>query len=142
LTKKKMEVQKTVIVQNQGAYSIEVLRPQLKFKPGFPYEFSVVIRKADGRLDTSSGNVEVEATFKYGKDRCTFKDSLPTGIKSLKYSFDEELELGKANFKLDIPNNTTTLSLSVTYFGSKNVVNVTRFPSRTREYLEVEVRSK
>jgi CD109 antigen len=139
LTKKLMTAEKTVTVRKEGSFNIEVQRPQLKLKPGFPYKFKVIVRQPDGSIESRNGTVIVEAQFFYSQPKCTRKGSLENEIKGFEKNIERKLTFGASNFELQVPQNTSAMTLKITYFDTTKVVNVLRFPSKTREYLEAKV---
>lgn len=141
LTKKTISVEKSVIVQKGESFQIKVFRPQLKLKPGFPYEFKVVVRKADGSLESYHGDVKIKVSFFYSLEKCSQKKPAHREIKEFARIIQKKLTAGSVNFGLDVPQNTSAMSLNIGYYDTKHTVNVLRFPSKTRDYLEAKIKT-
>lgn len=142
LTKKKMSAKKTVTIQNQGTFLIEVIRSQLKIKPGFPYDFKIVVRNPDNSLVMSDNYVEVKAYFQYDLEKCSSPEWTSQEIKNFEFNSQKKLKGGMASFSFDVSQNASSMTLTVKFFFSKKIVHVLRFPSKTREYLKARVKKK
>ena len=142
LTKKKMKAEKRVTIKEQGKFLIEVIRPQLKLKPGFPYEFRVLVRNPDNSLVSSNNKLEVKAQFYYSSEKCALNVSA-IGTTEIAESYESKgLKNGVANLSFDIAANTSGMTITFKYFDSEKIINVLRFPSKTRDYLKAEVNDR
>ena len=142
LTKKKMKAEKRVTIQNQGTFLIEVIRPQLKLKPGFPYEFRIVVRNPDNSLVSGENYVQIKVLYYYSLEKCALFNISGKKTKNYELQTQKKLKKGKANCSFDVPQNVSALTFTIEYFDSKEIVNVLRFPSKTREYLKAKVDEK
>lgn len=143
LTKRKMYVNETVTIIKKGDYNIQIIRPQLKLKPGFPYKINVVVRKRDGSFEKSATEkVRMKAQFHYSLPKCTVKGVKDESWKGFDHSEERVLKNGIAEFILEVPQNTSAMALRVSYRETQKIVNVMRFPSKSRDYLTAKLVSK
>lgn len=143
LTNKKMFVNETVIIRKKEAFLIDVIRPQARLKPGFPFKFTVLVKKGDGTFEKGGvRSVHVKAQFYYSRPKCTVKGDKSNTRSGFDHNFGKTLKNGFVDFVLDIPHNTSAVTLNVNYLDSRKTVNVTRFPSNSRDYLIATVKSK
>lgn len=143
LTKRKMYVNETVTIRKKGDFKIEIIRPQPKLKPGFPYKVNVVVRRSDGSFEESANfPVRIKAQFHYSLPKCTVKGVKEESRKGFEHNFEKGLRNGVAEFILSVPHNTSAMALSVSYLETQKTVNVMRFPSKSRDYLMAKLVSK
>lgn len=86
--------------------------------------------------------MHVKAQFYYSRPKCTVKGDKSNTRSGFDHNFGKTLKNGFVDFVLDIPHNTSAVTLNVNYLDSRKTVNVTRFPSNSRDYLIATVKSK
>lgn len=129
----------TVRVYKYKDYIVNIVREKRKFKPGSPYKFEVEVMQVDGQpAEPSSEALKLYALYHYKPLLCTPMLQTNNLMHSLDYMEQKTLVNGKARFVLNVPENTTALSISAKYFESSATVNVSRHNAGSREYLTIE----
>lgn len=138
LTGQRAFVNETVTISQ--FFKIKVDRPRQKFKPGFPYDFSVRIFKHDGSIVTTKTTlVNVKARKIEIGDKCTFsKRSVLSNSHKDKSGF---LKDGKAKFSFEISKNVKSLTLEIEYLNTRKIMEIGRVVSKSREYMLAELLS-
>lgn len=144
LTGKIMYTNETITIRKEDSFKINVIRPHMKFKPGFPFFMTVVVRRPNGAIIEKSPStpVFVMAEFFYSLPKCTLKNDKRVAINVLERNLQGQLEKGKVDFEMDVPKNTSAITITITYLSTKKVVNVMKFPTKSRDYLEAKVVDK
>lgn len=141
LTGKKQSKEEIVRVVKDGEYKIEVLRPKLKFKPGFPYDLKIVVRKPDGSMTTNSG-ITVTTTTYHSLPMCTTKAYKQNAIKRTDKDFLTSLKSGVLDLILEPPANATAITLRIKYYDTLKEINILGSITNSREYLHAEIMTK
>lgn len=139
LTKKTKKVKTTIILKDEPEFLFQVIRSTRYLKPGFPYDFKVVVRQTNGVLETGQQGVGVEAVLTLDLPRCTSFEEKENAIYKNHMFFTKRLNNSEFNLSLDIPRNTTSMLLKLDYFGAKKTEMFVRLPSICREYIHIKV---
>lgn len=143
LTGQKMTLKKSVTVHDHEDYSIELIRSQTRFKPGFPFKLQAVVKNFDGSMSSNVYEpVRLNVVYNFKPLVCSDSAKINTMLKSSNHNMEQRLKNGIAEFVLNIPENTTSFQASAEYLKAKKSINVIRVQSESREYLFVELRTK
>lgn len=139
LTGQKFTKNVSVRIHKTGDFYLEFVQTQKRFKPGYPYEFQVIVRKYDGALATDKYSpVSLKVDFFYKPLLCTPKSQLSSSITRYEANRNIFLKNGIADVKIEVPANTTAVMVSATFHDTKASLNITRHVSNSREYLIVK----
>lgn len=138
MTKRIMYANETITIGSPVGFAISVNRPKLQMKPGFPYEINVIVRGPDGKIITGK-EVKVKAELYYDYPKCTKLGDTGFTFDGFFQNKEKKLINGMAEFTIDVPKNTSAMILTVSFFDMEKTVNVTRFPSKSREYLMAKI---
>lgn len=128
----------TATVCDENCNEINFVLSHPKISPGFSYEFQVEVVK----LETSEVATETTApvivsiVYHFLDPKC---NDLSRGeeLKTLRTTHESFLNHGLANFVLDIPKNTSSITVSANFFKASKTIEITSFPSKAREYLKL-----
>jgi CD109 antigen len=138
LTAEKIRATRTVTVQRKKMFFIEVFRPKLKFKPGFPYQLTVSVLKSDRTLENYEGDIKLVVDHYYGFEKCL--NMIDDKQFNKQDTLRETLRNGRANFELEVAHNCSYINVTATYNDSERVITILKVPSNTREYLGAKVK--
>lgn len=134
---------KTVRVHHYDDFKLELFRDQKTFKPGYPYSIRAIVRKNDDSLVLDQGkSVELNLKFFLTHLKCTSKNDTNLANRLIETNKMATPKEGFATFDFIVPANATAISITASYLSAKASMNVTRFDSRTREYLFASFRNK
>lgn len=136
LTGKKANETKTIIIHEKLKHEIELIPSDIKLKPGFPFSVKAVVKNYQGMIENDDENdIEFRATYFYSQPDKAKK------LKLLSSTFSEfqSIRNGKAEFIFDVNKNVSDLMISAFYLDTHASINLTRFPSRTNEYLKLQI---
>lgn len=129
-----------VVIRNTADFNILLIPERRKFKPGFPLKVRAIVTNYEGRLEeTSIEPVSFKVTFHMLKDKCNVTQSL----QFYQHDFNKkvELEKGIAEIILEIPRETTRITLSAGYFQTNEKLTLMRFPSNSNDFLNIKLPS-
>lgn len=132
----------SVRIYRSDEYNLQIVRKEKRFKPGFPYEFKVIVYQSDGSLSNELFTpVKLKINYFYKAPKCTLLSEVGSFVRGefLRYT---PLRNGMAQFKMDVPANTTAMSLKVKFLDAEASVNVSRYESKSREYLVIKSLTK
>ena len=128
------KLKKEVRVHKNRKYFIDLSRKEKRFKPGYPYEVTAIVRNYDKIMATDRLTyVNLEVRYFYKPEICTYRDD--NAYKSYDLILAKTLTNGIADFNLDVPANTTAISIHATYCDAKQTLNIKRHDANSREYL-------
>lgn len=139
LTKKTRTAKATIIMKQEPDFLIQVFRSSRYLKPGFPYDLKVVVRQTNGELETGQQRVDVEAELTFDLPRCTSIQERDNANSKMTLFLTKRLNKSEFNLSLDIPSNTTSMRLKLTYFGAVKTEMFARLPTICREYIQAKV---
>lgn len=142
LTRRKMYVNETITVGNSGGFEIIVNRPRLKIKPGFDYEINVLVRDPYGKVVTGKNSLSLDVKLYFDNPKCVAIEDANNSFDQYTRKLKKFLQKGQADFTIAVPQNTSEMSLTLKYMDVERTINVTRFPSFSREYLLANVLTK
>jgi CD109 antigen len=141
LTKEKFIIHKAVQIHQEARFYLEVFQQQPKINPGFPYEFTIGVRKPDGSFEDYAGTVKVRAEYYYDqKCQNEDQDQEDEAIERFDLFTLETLQNGKAKFNIDVPANTTGIEFFVSYYHNEMKFTVEELPSKTNVYLRANLK--
>lgn len=126
-----------------GEHFLEIVTASKRFKPGFPYDVKVIVRKFDGTLSENKLNrVKLTTDFYYKASTCM----RPSATINLSNRFESNKETnlinGIAEFSLRVPANTTDMAITAQFFDDEVSVEVNRQESKSHEYLVLKSLTK
>lgn len=141
LTGKKANDSLTIIVHEKAKHNIQLIRSDHKLKPGFPFGIKAVVRRYDGSIEE---NQKKDLTFKLTYFYSQPKQAEQLSKKNLRFlnSTSQKsmpIKNGLAEFEVEVLKNVTGLTVTATYLDSEATLNVTKFPSKSREYLKAQI---
>lgn len=132
-----------VRVFTHAEYSVELVREQKRFKPGYPYKLKAIVRNADGTMASSEHEeVKVELHYFLKPLLCTPRGEASSLTETLDSSRSRKLVNGVADLTFNVPANTTGIMIETSYFDTKADLNIVREDSNSREYLHGKVLTK
>lgn len=142
LTGQKISRKHRTAVCNKLCHQIDFLSSKPKVKPGFNYTFQVqVLNLATMQLESGFNAIEVKVLYHFLNPKCS--DLAPfDGVAFYETTQNSLLKNGIADFSLEIPKNTSGVTITATYLNSVKSRNVMRTPSKIREYLALTVLKK
>lgn len=142
LTGQKLEGKSSVRIHEHGDVTLDLIRVEKKFKPGYPFNLKAIVRKYDGSLESNRITpVLLRIKYFFSPLMCSSKSKIDSLINSVETNKENLLSGGIAAFEIEVPQNTTAMSITAKYLYAKSSLNVTRFVSNTREYLFVSLRT-
>lgn len=134
LTGKKMNESAVINVHGKAAHKIELVSVGNKFKPGFPFSIKATILKYDESLEIRQ---DVKVKFDV-----SFYNSQSSQAQRLNINDYVQVEKSPKNgftdFNIEIPKYVEKILVKADYMSSEATLEVKRFPSKSREYLQVK----
>lgn len=139
LTKQVGLASTTVKVYRYQEFSVNIVRERRRFKPGFPYKFHVEVLQANGHPAPSAlESLKLSVEYHYKPVFCTALSEVDKLVTKFEYTEKRSLVDGKAQFTLNIHDNTTAFTINAIYFESKATANILRHDAGAKEYLTIE----
>lgn len=143
LSGQKQSTNVTVVIQDHEKFSLMLKKVKKNFKPGFPFKIKALVRKADGSAESSTVTpVKLIVKYFLRPPLCISKSK----IKDLLNTYETNMENfpinGVADFVLNVPENSSLISVTAEYLFAKTSMNVSKFISNTREFLMVSLRTR
>lgn len=139
LTGQTMSKNTTVRIYRTGEYVVEIVSGTEKFKPGIPYKLKVLVKKYDGSFVRNLIEpVKLNVKLFYKLRRC----QKPNTNTFSSYQYDEHkmIKNGTVYYEIAVPENTTAIAIEASFLEFKDLLNVARQESKSREYLEIKAR--
>ena len=137
LTGQKLKKNIEIRVHKTGENTLQLVSIEKRFKPGFPFKFKAIVRDSGDVLSIDRfSQVKVKVKFYYKPILCSLTNE-PL-IKELDYAKNEKLKNGVAKFTLEPAANTTAISITAEFQDAKEILNVAKQESRSREYLYIQ----
>lgn len=110
-----------------------------KLKPGFSYSFQVnVVDMTTAKLEISEINkLFVNVFYRYSDSNCNDE-----GIKSSEITQESFLKAGSANFLIDVPHNTSFITITASYLLSKKSIKVITQEPNLESQLKLTMENK
>ena len=129
-----------VQIYRREEFFIEIQKEKIRFKPGFPFKLTLLVREADGSVPKNSYEpLELHLIYNFKAKLCTPMSLVEKMIPSYGTTMRPQLKKGVAIVTLDIPANTTSFRLTATYCDNRKTIVTFRHKSSTREYLVATV---
>jgi CD109 antigen len=141
LTGKTMKTNSTVVVGKQGKFVVRMFKSERRFKPGFPFELDIQVYDYDGSMNLKD-IVKIRTEYVFKLPRCVSETHEKTAVLSNLTFITKKLENGHTNLKLNVPQNTTSINLTITYFETTETYRMLAQKSKNQEYLKASVASK
>lgn len=122
-----------------GAYNVKILRAEKRFKPGFNYNFTTIVRKFDGTFSPTTNSIQVSVVYYYTPHKCTKMKDLAKFGRTFTKSLEEPMVDGRYDFSIHIPSNTSAINITAQYFAAQASINVVRQESKSREYIKAHL---
>lgn len=108
---------------------IEFVQSEPKLKPGLSYNFQVAVYTMDTRKLLIDDEHPVQVNVIYSNEAESIQET----------NHEVELDEGLANFSIDIPRGTNSITITAKYLSSTKSVNVTKATSKSGEYLKFKL---
>jgi len=131
-----------VRVHKTGEFTVQLIGERKTFKPGFPYKLQAIVKKFDGTIERNQfDNIDLKIKFFYKPLLCTLVNSTYLSDRVFESHKKLNIRKGLAVYSFDIAENTTAVSVSAQYMEAKASLNISRFESRSREYITIKIDS-
>lgn len=145
LTGKKANESKIIVVHEKTSHKVELIRKEIRMKPGFPFALKAVVKKFDESIEMNEENkVEFKVTFYQSRPKTAENlsqlrmNTIGSDVTIEKFN-QVELKEGVADYVFDVPKSALGMTVTATYLDAESSVNITRFASQSKEYLRVEL---
>lgn len=141
LTGKKANDSITITVHEKAEHNVQLIRSDLKLKPGFPFAIKAVVRRFDGSIEENQKkDLTFEVTYFYSQPKHAEQLSRKR-LRFLNSTMHKSMPIknGLAEFEVEVLKNVTGLTVTAKYLDSEATLNVTKFPSKSSEYLKAQI---
>lgn len=137
LTKKVVDKKVVVTILQKPTYLVRIEPENESFVPGKNYEFDVYLRDINGKaMEYSNEYINVRVVQNYRTKLCHVIIDNASNSETITLK-GKRVENGKAHFVIQVPDNTTSMSITAKYQGSSSVFNTLRTVTVSREYLSI-----
>lgn len=132
LTGKKATTSKIIRVHKTAEYKVELISPEQKLKPGFPYKIKALVTKFDGSLEMSQAHkVKFDIDYKLRNRKAEKSIIVESTLKS-----------GSADCVIAVPLHARGVTVTLSYLDSRTSVNMFVTKSESDRYLKIHVEDK
>lgn len=141
LTGKKANDSMTIVVHEKAEHKIQLIRSDIQLKPGFPFAIKAVVRRYDGSVEEDQKkDIKFKVTYFYSQPkRAKHLSNKNSRLLNSTLHTSIPIRNGLADFEIEVYKNVTGLAVTANYSDSEASLNVTRFPSKCREYLKAQI---
>lgn len=127
LTDKNSTEVKIIRIHKKAEHKIELIRPDYKLQPGFPYKLRARVTRFDGSYELNESH-KVKFNVVYKKSPNRFENLV---------NVEKVLKGGSADCVIGVPELATSLTVTLSYLNAQTSVNMFAMKSESGRYLKI-----